>query len=77
MMDSAMLHRAGKDIVTPLPSLIAMVRESADGATFWAPVEGNLELPSGTAVSFRTRSWILPGGETFEGIVVVPAEASR
>lgn len=77
MMNSAMLHRAGKDIVTPMPSLIAMVRESGNGATFWAPVEGNLGLPVGSPVAFRTKSWTLPDGGIFEGIVVAPSEVTR
>jgi len=77
LLNTSMLHRAGKDIVTPLPSLIAMVRESGDGATFWAPVEGNLPLAPGAPVGFHTRTWALPEGGEFEAIVVRPREIAQ
>ena len=76
LLNSSMLHRAGKDIVTALPSLIAMVRESGEGATFWAPVEQNLPLAPGTPVAFLKKAWSLPDGGTFEAIVVRPKEAA-
>jgi len=76
LLNTSMLHRAGKDIVTPLPSLIAMVREDGEGATFWAPVEGNASVPPGTPVTFRTKTWNLAAGGTFEAVVVQPQEAT-
>lgn len=77
VLHRSMLHRAGKEIVTPLPSLIAMIREFGDGATFWAPVEGNMDIPPGTPVALRTKTWTLPDGSNFTAIVVQPKEATE
>jgi uncharacterized OB-fold protein len=75
LLSRSLLHRAGKDVVTVLPSPIALVQESNEGATFCAPVEGDLSgLAAGARVALRTKSWPLPDGSRFEVIVVAAEE---
>lgn len=70
LLSCSLLHRAGKDVLTALPSLIALVQETGQGATFCAPVEGDATgLRHGDRVALRTRLWPLPDGGSFEGIV--------
>lgn len=72
----SLLHRAGKDIVTPLPSAVAIVQEEGEGASFSAPVDGDpSSLAPGDRVIFRSKSWPIPdGGGNFDGIVVAAEE---
>lgn len=73
------LQRAGSSAVISPPTVIVLLMEEGEGASFAAPLEGDRAgLAIGETVELCERTWAVADGMKFTGVVArrrVPAQA--
>lgn len=70
VLSYSMLLRAGPAALVQTPTMILLLREDGDGASFMAPLEGISDgLRIGDVVTLATRVWPTGSGSTFSGVV--------